>query len=363
MKNPTSFKRFRLVLLAVLATGLVGGHFSSFAQTKQTAAAWDRPAVATRFAAKTVLLGATQVGQRIVAVGERGIVVVSDDMARTWQQASVPVSVTLTAVMFADPKNGFAVGHAGTVLATVDGGSTWQRLLDGKKIANIELAAAKAQGDAAALKAAERLVADGADKPLLDLWVLDRQHVVVVGAYGLALESVDGGASWASWRGRLENPKELHYYAIRQRGQQMLIAGEQGMALFSQDAGQHFKRLGLPYKGSFFTAELPSDNTLLLAGLRGHAWQSEDAGAKWQVLTAPAPITFTGSHLAQDGRLTLVNQAGMVMRLVSGALLPTADKPLPPLNGVLNLSDGSLLVLSIQGAMHLAEKSPTAATK
>jgi photosystem II stability/assembly factor-like uncharacterized protein len=62
------------------------------------------------------LTGIARAGKRLVAVGERGIVVLSDDDGATWRQASVPVSVTLAAVQFPTPTQGWVVGHYGVVL-------------------------------------------------------------------------------------------------------------------------------------------------------------------------------------------------------------------------------------------------------
>jgi photosystem II stability/assembly factor-like uncharacterized protein len=311
--------------------------------------ALDRPAVGARDAAHAVLLSAAQAGTRLVAAGERGIVLTSDDAARTWRQSQVPVSVSLTALRFADATRGYLVGHGGTVLVTADGGQTWASKLDGRKIAQLELAAARAGGDPATLKSAERLVADGPDKPLLDLLVLDAQRAVVVGAYGMALATGDGGATWSNWRSRLDNPKELHLYAVRRRGDTIAVAGEQGLLRVSTDAGRTFRRLALPYPGSFFTVELPADGEIVVAGLRGNVWRSSDGGATWKQVPSPAPVSITGSAQRADGSLVLVNQAGMVLELKQGALQPLPAGPLPPLNGVAVLSDGSLLTVSIHG--------------
>ena len=315
--------------------------------------ALDRPALASRHAAHSVLLGAAMVGERIVAVGERGIVVLSDDGGTTWRQAPVPVSVTLTAVRFADARHGFAVGHAGTVLSSSDGGETWVRRLDGLRIAELALQAARSSGDAAALKEAERLVADGADKPLLDLWVFDAQRALVVGAYGLVFATDDGGSTWAPWMARLDNRKGLHLYAVRARGDTLLLAGEQGLVLQSTDGGRKWRRLALPYQGSFFTAEILPGGELIVAGLRGNAWRSGDGGASWAALTATMPVSITGSALGAGGAPWFVNQAGFVLGARGGALVPRNAKPLPPLNGLLARPDGSLLALSIDGALPL----------
>lgn len=325
--------------------------------------ALDRPAVAARSPERAVLLGAARAGSRIVAAGERGIVIVSNDEAQHWKQASTPVSVTLTAVKFADKDVGYAVGHGGTVLGTADGGQGWKRLLDGRRVAQVMQAAAKASGDAAALKSADRLLTDGPDKPLLDLLVFDAKRVLVVGAYGIALLTEDGGATWNSWRARLDNPKELHLYAVRQRGSRIVIAGEQGLVLQSLDAGASFKRIATPYAGSFFTAELPDDKSIVLAGLRGNAWRSADAGAKWVQLASPVPVSITASAISADGELLFANQAGMILALDGSVLKPLNAAPLPPLNSVLPLQRGHALALSIQGALRIDWRGADGARK
>lgn len=343
------------LLCATLAAALLPAVGHAAAQAPgAVVAAQLRPAVMSHSAAQSVMLGAAHAGPRIVAVGERGIILLSDDNGKRWQQAEVPVSVSLTAVRFADARNGVAVGHAGVVLTTSDGGAHWQRALDGKQLAGLALQAAKRSGDAGALRDAERLVADGADKPLLDVCLLPNNRILAVGAYGLAFASEDGGRTWASWMDRISNPKGLHLNTVRASGDTILIAGERGLALLSTDAGRSFRALNVPYQGSFFTAELSGDNTMLLAGLRGNAWRSTDAGASWRQLASPMPATITASTTRSDGSLVLANQAGMLLAVRDQALVPISVKPLPPLNAVLDLTNGGLLALNIQGILPAA---------
>ncbi|WP_238446654.1 WD40/YVTN/BNR-like repeat-containing protein [Azohydromonas australica] len=350
------------VLVAGLCAAALPGAAAPVAPSSVDAAL-QRPAVPARQAARAVLLGAAQAGGRVVAVGERGIVALSDDGGTSWHQALTPVSVTLTAVRFADAQRGYAVGHGGTVLTTVDGGQSWTLRLDGRRIAQIEFEAARVSGDAAALKSAQALQADGPDKPLLDVLVMDAKRVLVVGAYGLALYTGDGGASWSSWRARMDNPKELHLYALRQRGSHIVVAGEQGLLLQSTDAGQSFRQLDSPYKGSFFTAELPSEHEIVVAGLRGNVWRSRDGGTTWAQLSSPVPVSITASALRSDGSLIFANQAGMVLGARDVALQPLSSGALPPLSAVLPLGSGSVLALSIQGARRVELQAPTQAQK
>jgi photosystem II stability/assembly factor-like uncharacterized protein len=49
------------------------------------------------------------------------------DAGRTWTAAPTGVTAPLRAITFADDEHGWAVGQLGTILATSDGGQTWQR--------------------------------------------------------------------------------------------------------------------------------------------------------------------------------------------------------------------------------------------
>lgn len=354
-------KTHRLAAGGLLASFLAAGATLASGPAAVVASAWERPAVAARQPERAVLLGAVQAGPRIVAVGERGLVVTSDYRGTRWVQSPTPTSVTLTALRFADVQHGYAVGHAGTVLASADAGRTWVRRLDGASLARIELQAARAGGDARAIKASERLVADGPDKPLLDVLVVDERRLLVVGAYGIALASDDGGATWTSWRARLDNPKEHHLYAARRLGQRIVIVGEQGLLLQSLDGGASFQRVKTPYAGSWFTVELPSDTGIVVAGLRGNVWRSDDLGTSWVQLPTPSPASVVASARRPDGSLIFADQAGRVLAAppaAAGALQPLAGAPLPPVTGVLPLADGAVLALSIQGVHRLPATVP-----
>ena len=92
----------------------------------------DTPARESAFASKSLLNGVASTGKRVVAVGQRGHIVYSDDGGKSWVQAKVPVTSDLVAVTFPTPEKGWAVGHAGVVLHSADGGATWSKQLDGR---------------------------------------------------------------------------------------------------------------------------------------------------------------------------------------------------------------------------------------
>ncbi|WP_332821363.1 WD40/YVTN/BNR-like repeat-containing protein [Pseudomonas sp.] len=273
----------------------------------------DQPALHSAKAQRSVLLALTRAGERLVAVGERGIILLSDDSGASWRQAQVPASVSLTSVQFADAEQGWAVGHLGVVLHSADGGETWNKQLDGVQAAQLALQSAQQGDDAKLLKAAEWLVADGPDKPFLDLYFSDIRHGYIVGAYGLILRTSDGGASWQAWMHQVDNPEGLNLYAIRALGDQLFIAGERGLLLRSTDGGQSFQTLESPYEGSFFGLLASRSGGLLAYGLRGNAWWSSDRGDSWRQLDTGVESALAAGLELNDGRLLLASQSGELL--------------------------------------------------
>ncbi|WP_026096585.1 YCF48-related protein [Ideonella sp. B508-1] len=322
-------------------------------------AALRSPAVQTPRALRAVTLAVARAGSRLVAVGERGTVLWSDDGGRQWHQAQVPVQSTLTAVRFADARVGWAVGHLGVVLRTEDGGQHWTRQLDGIQLAQTLLAAAT---DEASRHAAERLVQEGADKPFFDLAVLDGQQAVVVGAYGLALVTRDGGAHWAPLPLAAVNPRGLHLYGVQLQGPRWVIVGEQGLVLRSEDGGASFSALASPYKGSFFGLLGSPEGTLLAYGLRGSAFRSDDAGSHWSRVKIDTPVTLQAGLVAQDGSLLLLAQNGELFRSRDqGESFDSLQMPAGPLPaaGLGQAPDGAWILASLRGVRRADPTPPT----
>ena len=314
-----------------------------------------QPALQTPKALGAAILAVARAGKRLVAVGERGTVLLSDDSGQHWKQAQVPVQATLTAVSFVDAQTGWAVGHLGVVLRSDDAGATWRKQLDGVQAAALMLQAAQASGDAKAIEAAQRLVEEGADKPFFDLEFSDAQHGHVVGAYGLMLGTADGGASWTAVGPRLPNPKSLHLYGVRSSGSTLLIAGEQGLLLRSTDGGASFSALESPYKGSFFGLLHSVGDVWVVYGLRGTAYRSTDAGTHWDKLDTGVPMAVGAGMALPGGGFVLMSQAGdaLVGRDDGTALRRVAAREPVPVSAVVQAEDGSLVVASLRGMRRL----------
>jgi len=185
---------------ALLLPGLAQGAQAQALQGPEYRDVLDLPARASALARYSPLLDLARAGSRLVAVGQRGHILYSDDEGRRWQQARVPVSSDLNAVTFPTPEQGWAVGGDGVVLHSQDGGASWQKQLDGRQIGELVLrhysALARAEPGNESwpqwVAEGQRLVEEGADKPLLDVWFEDDR----VGLRGRGLQPDTAHPGW-----------------------------------------------------------------------------------------------------------------------------------------------------------------------
>lgn len=242
----------------------------------------EEKSVHARLATRSLLLDAQRIGETLVAVGEWGHILISDDSGNSWQQASVPTQVMLTGVHFVDQQHGWAVGHDQVILRTLDGGQDWQLVYQNPE----------------------------AESPLLDVYFIDLQHGYAIGAYGEFLETLDGGESWQS---RQIGDDDWHLNQIVPSAERLYMAAESGTLYRSDDAGQSWLTLAPPYEGSFFGC-LPLDaDKLLLFGLRGNLFRSEDAGESWAVIETGTEASLTSGLRMTDGSIVIAGVAGSLL--------------------------------------------------
>ncbi|MBS0380281.1 MAG: hypothetical protein JSS29_17505 [Proteobacteria bacterium] len=303
------------------------------------------PAEAAPLASHALLTALAAAGPRLVAVGDRGIIVLSDDAGHSWVQAqAVPTQALLTGVCFFDAAHGIAVGHDQSVLTSADAGRTWTLV----------------HRDPAA------------PGPLLDVWCGPAGRALAVGAYGTFLASGDAGATWqarefhAEPAPRAAAPRHdrdadtqggFHLNRITAAGTATLyIAAEAGHLYRSDDAGEHWRELASPYEGSFFGV-LPLQGAALLAyGLRGNLFRSEDGGASWRRLDSGTLAMLDGGARLAGGGVVVVGLTGVVLVSKNGgssfALRQQRDHA--GIAAVLALPDGRLVIAGEDGVHSVA---------
>lgn len=338
-----------------LLAALAGGAWPFAASAAPFRDVLDTPAARSALAVRGLMTGLARAGQRIVAVGQRGHVLHSDDAGKTWVQAAVPVSADLTALHFATPEVGFAVGHDGVVLKSTDAGSRWTRVLDGRGLGDVLVAHYTRSGDDKWLAEAKRFAAQGAENPFLDVWFDDALTGTIVGAFGLMLRTADGGKTWEPLMHAAHNPKALHLYAVKRIGGELFIAGEQGLMLKWSAESRRFDALTIPYQGTLFGL-VGQGRTVLAHGLRGNAVRSADGGANWQSVPTGVGVGLTASTLDARGLIVIASQAGHVLVSANDGVSFTpvkTDRPIPAA-AVVSAGAGVLVLAGPRGLATLA---------
>ncbi len=230
---------------------------------QQSAMHWKHPL-------QTMILGAAHAGKRLVAVGDRGLVLLSDDDGKSYRQArAVPTRVTLTSVSFADATHGWAAGHWGTILRTDDGGESWTLQRDDRDN----------------------------DQPLHTIWFKDGAHGIAAGLFSLLLTTDDGGKSWVP--GKLPvapgaKRADLNLFRLfPDRQGNVLLAGEQGSVYRSADLGHSWQLLATGNKGTLWAGVVLDDGTIVVGGIQGKLLRSSDGGQHWAAIDSGTKSSIT----------------------------------------------------------------------
>jgi photosystem II stability/assembly factor-like uncharacterized protein len=312
----------RFFPLLVIALWLAG---PAHAAGTPPATPWPtiEPAEQVANAATAPLLASARAGSRVVAVGDHGVILLSDDGINYRQARAVPVRTLLTSVQFLDPRHGYAAGHDGVVLGTQDGGETWTLLRS----------------------------EPGVEQPILSLRFDSPQHGIGVGLYGWAIETRDAGRTWSELQvqsGENADRHLLHVFASDHGS--MFITGEGGTIFRSTDQGRSWQGAVTANKGSLWYGLALSDGALLVCGMRGHLYRSSDDGETWQSVDSKTTQSLTGIAQFEDGRVIVVGMAGTVLESHDGGrtFTYTARAEQEALTAV--LADGARpLLLSMTG--------------
>jgi photosystem II stability/assembly factor-like uncharacterized protein len=303
-----------------------------------------QPAEIMPLASQSQLLDITVAGTRVVAVGDRGHVLTSDDKGETWTQQNVPARQMLISVDFADSQNGWAVGHDSIILRTRDGGESWET---------------------------QNFDAE-TGQPLYGVLALSDSDAWAVGSFGKFFRTTDGGETWEAQEVGITEPG-VHLISITQLPSgTLVVVGEAGMVAYSTDNGDNWNLGQTAYAGSYFGVLPMGNNGVMLYGLRGTARSAADVGAlpemdpwdldafsiqsEWtdeelaaigyQNVAVPAATAVFGGAITYDGNYVMVGQNGSLYKGTPGKTeLTSVPSPTnKSLNSVVALDDRLIAV-------------------
>lgn len=269
------------------------------------------PFAATQVQPEGLLVtGLARHGNRFLAAGEQGQILVADSPAGPWHSAKVTPQrgSTFTQIAFFGERLALAVGHDGWMVRSEDKGETW------KEVAfNAELS-----------------------DPLMGVAGPYDGKFFAFGAFGLLMTSTDQGKTWqkqtlteavdpaaavaavaeidpnadpfANFKSGGGSMADHHLNAMtRSADGALLLAGERGLMVRSEDQGLTWTKLPEIYSGSFYGL-MQTQRGLLVYGMRGNAFFSGDSGKTWTKSEIPLAVSLFGATLTPRQQVVLVGE-------------------------------------------------------
>jgi photosystem II stability/assembly factor-like uncharacterized protein len=283
----------------------------------------DGNAIPARLAKRSLLLDVHGRGERVLAVGERGHILLSTDGGKNWRQVAAPTRRTLTGVFLIDDQTAWAVGHQSVILKSGDGGETWAK--------------ANAENDP--------------ETAYLDILFLDAKTGFIVGSYGKFLSTSDGGKTWTEAK-QDDDPHFSHIITGPDGG--LWLTGEFGTVRRSGDRARRWEPLATPYEGTFFGTLPLAKGGAVVFGLRGNIFRSED-GKAWKQVESPTQSLLHGGLALADGRFVLSAAAGqLLLSSDEGRTFRPVEWPgAATATSLWQASDGAVLLTSDKGVHRL----------
>ena len=199
-----------------------------------------------------------------------------------------------------DGQEGVAVGGAGLVIETADGGQTWSpteaftdsALLDISCGAGPHLIVAQSGGIFRPSNGTYEAVDSGTDARLLAVDGNSHGLAFAVGGFGTILRSEDGGLTWAAistdWEAILNDFLEPHLYDVQvSESGVVTIVGEFELVVRSPDGGETWETVHTG-EASLFGLNLNADGSGYAVGQDGRVIRTSDGGLSWSEVVTPS---------------------------------------------------------------------------
>jgi photosystem II stability/assembly factor-like uncharacterized protein len=266
---------------------------------------------------------------RAIIVGDKGVVMTSNDRGQTWTRRQLSKAnrlYDLYSIAFAPGgKRGWIVGDGGAVFRSDDGGVTWTMQESGQTVALLKFAAVNPDTGCTVGEHGTVLCTDdgGArwhlqkfeDLVFFDVAFTDPQDGWAVGEFATAVHTADGGKTWRVQTGAQRNISADPYFAIAFASpSDGLVLGLNGVDMVSSDGGKNWKAGMLPgdTRSIFSAVSKPGgSNELYLGGADGLLGSVQNGA----LVMAPSAVANSITSVAMSANYSLaVGVSGTVLR-------------------------------------------------
>ncbi len=234
-----------------------------------------------------------------IAVGAAGLVLKSDDGGDTWIKLSPAITEMALLDVITNRGKSIIVGQMGGIFVSSDN-SKWTKVEShtDSRLMSVDMNdsgfAVTVGGFGTILFSTdygytwntvaidwESILNDFIEPHLYDVSVSSTNKITVVGEFELILDSADGGKNWV-----VENKAESSLFALSMTDESQGIAvGQNGTILLTRD-GHSWQRLNSKTDANLLGVKTLNQETVLISGIHSMLF-SKNSGQTWQNLSSP----------------------------------------------------------------------------
>lgn len=246
-----------------------------------------------------------------------------------WQELDSGTGADLHGVCFGDATTGWAIGDAGTILATSDGGDSWLPQTSGTSATLLDISCTDSQqawvvGSGGSIRATSdggatwipQISGTGAELSSVDF--ADATTGWAVGSGGTVIHTSNGGASWeaqpsgtTSFLNGVSFVDPLHGW---------IAAGDFGTVLRTTDGGANWQSIATGSTAILLDIDFADTANGWAVGIFGEVVTTDDGGSSWVSQPTPHPPDWLyathfidaehGWAVGFDGKVMSTDQGG-----------------------------------------------------
>lgn len=260
------------------------------------------------------------------AVGDAGTILKTGDGGLSWHPQVPGTIEQLNSLDFSDLQTGWAVGANGKILKTDNGGSTWKLQPSGTTEALFGVCFINSQlGWTVGNHGVILKTTDGGStwvnqafstiNQLNQVFFIDAQTGWVAGNAGMILKTIDGGATWLPQISGTANALNSIYFVDAQAG---WATGTGGKILKTSNGGANWQVQTYGSANWFHDVHFSDAQTGWAVGGSGKIIKTIDGGATWQFQSSPTPLALFGVHFTDAQIGWAVGYNGNILKSVNG---------------------------------------------
>ena len=255
-----------------------------------------------------------------------------DSVQFEWRQIESGTGEHLYGVDFVDAERGWAVGTAGTILSTTNGGMTWTAASVSKDTLTqvnfttpnngwlASIGKVHYTGSGGASWGMQHQVRGTGKRPpgVLDLYFVSMTEGWAVGGSGTILHTKDGGSRWENHRDLSDKHLWGVHFVDPEHG---WIVGEEGEVLHTQDGGKRWVRQRSNAEQPLFAVHFANPTHGWIVGTNGLILHTTDGGKTWLRQQTPVNQSLRDIAFRDENRGWAVGEKGLILHTTDGGNL------------------------------------------